>query len=142
MMKSALEKIVRTLSLQELVEAQNEIKNIIVSKQNEEKNRLRDVFIELATKAGLTIFDIFGVPEPTKMKVDKRTSPKPKYRNPDNAEQTWSGRGRRPLWVQEYLGKHDWDEKLSKEETQKILNNILIDGGSDQVLNPVIPALA
>lgn len=22
----------------------------------------------------------------------------PKYRNPDNAEQTWSGRGRQPAW--------------------------------------------
>ena len=25
----------------------------------------------------------------------------PRYRNPDNAEQTWSGRGRRPRWVHE-----------------------------------------
>lgn len=23
----------------------------------------------------------------------------PRYRNPDNAEQTWSGRGRRPRWI-------------------------------------------
>lgn len=25
----------------------------------------------------------------------------PRYRNPDNPEQTWSGRGRRPRWVHE-----------------------------------------
>jgi DNA-binding protein H-NS len=25
----------------------------------------------------------------------------PRYRNPENAEQTWSGRGRRPRWVHE-----------------------------------------
>lgn len=25
----------------------------------------------------------------------------PRYRNPDNPEQTWSGRGRRPHWVHE-----------------------------------------
>ncbi len=25
----------------------------------------------------------------------------PRYRNPDNSEQTWSGRGRRPRWVHE-----------------------------------------
>lgn len=24
----------------------------------------------------------------------------PKYRNPENAEQTWTGRGKAPLWVQ------------------------------------------
>jgi len=27
----------------------------------------------------------------------------PKYRNPDNPEQTWSGRGKRPTWVVDYL---------------------------------------
>lgn len=25
----------------------------------------------------------------------------PKYRNPENPEQTWSGRGRRPAWIAE-----------------------------------------
>jgi DNA-binding protein H-NS len=25
----------------------------------------------------------------------------PRYRNPENADQTWSGRGRRPRWVHE-----------------------------------------
>lgn len=29
----------------------------------------------------------------------------PKYRNPDNAAQTWSGRGKRPLWFNEALKK-------------------------------------
>lgn len=32
----------------------------------------------------------------------KRTVP-PKYRNPDNAEQTWAGRGRQPKWVEAAL---------------------------------------
>jgi DNA-binding protein H-NS len=27
----------------------------------------------------------------------------PKYRNPDNPEQTWSGHGKRPKWVVDYL---------------------------------------
>ena len=29
----------------------------------------------------------------------------PKYRNPDNAEETWTGRGRQPKWVQAALGR-------------------------------------
>jgi DNA-binding protein H-NS len=29
----------------------------------------------------------------------------PKYRNPDNAAQTWSGRGKRPLWFVDALKK-------------------------------------
>ncbi|MGK5081539.1 H-NS family nucleoid-associated regulatory protein [Janthinobacterium sp. HLX7-2] len=28
------------------------------------------------------------------------------YRNPDNHEQQWSGRGRQPLWVKAWQDKH------------------------------------
>ena len=33
-------------------------------------------------------------------KKEKRVAVPPKYKNPNNHEQTWSGRGRTPLWVQ------------------------------------------
>ncbi len=39
----------------------------------------------------------FGVAKPAKKPV------KPKYRNPDNADQTWTGRGRKPEWVAAWL---------------------------------------
>ncbi|TXH88221.1 MAG: H-NS histone family protein [Rhodoferax sp.] len=32
--------------------------------------------------------------------ADKRAKVAPKYRNPANAAETWTGRGRTPLWVQ------------------------------------------
>ena len=37
----------------------------------------------------------------------------PKYRNPDNPEQTWTGRGRRPDWIRAAL---EAGEDLSKFE--------------------------
>ncbi len=39
----------------------------------------------------------FGVAKPAKKPV------KPKYRNPDNAEETWTGRGRKPEWVASWI---------------------------------------
>ncbi|WP_171176206.1 H-NS family nucleoid-associated regulatory protein [Ruegeria sp. HKCCD8929] len=33
----------------------------------------------------------------------KGTKAKPKYRNPSNPEQTWTGRGRKPQWVHDSL---------------------------------------
>ncbi len=39
----------------------------------------------------------FGVAKPAKKPV------KPKYRNPDNADQTWTGRGRKPEWVAAWI---------------------------------------
>ncbi len=35
----------------------------------------------------------------------KRAKSRPKYRNPDNPEQTWSGRGRKPQWVHDALAR-------------------------------------
>lgn len=35
----------------------------------------------------------------------KRSKAAPRYRNPDNPEQTWTGRGRKPGWVHEALAK-------------------------------------
>lgn len=36
-------------------------------------------------------------------KNDGRSKVAPKYKNPDNAEQTWSGRGRAPGWFHAHL---------------------------------------
>jgi DNA-binding protein H-NS len=34
---------------------------------------------------------------------DQRSAVAPKYRNPDNASETWSGRGRKPKWLEEKI---------------------------------------
>ncbi|HIJ21774.1 MAG TPA: H-NS histone family protein [Gammaproteobacteria bacterium] len=36
----------------------------------------------------------------------------PVYRNPDNHQQTWTGRGRTPLWVTEAEAKHNGRDAL------------------------------
>ena len=41
-----------------------------------------------------------AAPRAAKKTSDKRSVVPPKYRNPDNAAQTWTGRGKAPLWVQ------------------------------------------
>lgn len=42
----------------------------------------------------------------------KRAKVKPIYRNPDNHDQLWAGRGRAPLWVAEAEAKHGGREAL------------------------------
>jgi DNA-binding protein H-NS len=72
--------------------------------------------VQMAKEAGLTASDIskaFGSGKAAKVAKGTK-SPKsaskgalsgkkiaPKYRNPANAEQTWTGRGVSPTWVQE-----------------------------------------
>ncbi len=47
-----------------------------------------------------------------KAATKKRAKVKPVYCNPDNTEQTWTGRGRAPLWVAEAEAKHGGREAL------------------------------
>jgi len=139
-MTAALKKIIQTLTIQELVETQAEIREIITSKKNEERSKLLLTFRELAEKSGLTIEEIFGVITPASMKQKKGTRPpvEQKYRNPDpnNKNETWSGRGHPPVWAQQFLDNKGWrsleedatvdEQKANKDKKTTILKEILI----------------
>lgn len=69
--------------------------------------------------AGLTLDQVYPTRRGKGTKVGKKSSVAPKYRNPANAEQTWSGRGKRPLWL---------GAALKKRGT--MLENFLIEGAT------------
>jgi DNA-binding protein H-NS len=66
-------------------------------------NQIQDVRKKIDTllhNNGLTLADVY----PTRgAKGAKKSAVAPKYRNPSNHEQTWSGRGKRPFWFVEAL---------------------------------------
>jgi DNA-binding protein H-NS len=49
----------------------------------------------LLSNAGLTLADVYSI---RGSKGGKRGAVAPKYRNPEDPSQTWTGRGKRPLW--------------------------------------------
>ncbi len=51
----------------------------------------------LAREAGVSLGEIFELGD--KMPSKKTRSVAPKYRNPDNPAQTWTGRGQKPVWL-------------------------------------------
>lgn len=64
-----------------------------------------------ARAAGYSLKDLIGksTGEPSK------SANPPKYRNPDDATQTWNGRGRQPKWVKDALaGEKSLDDLLIK----------------------------
>jgi DNA-binding protein H-NS len=59
---------------------------------------------KLAHDNGLDISDLMAADKPTKAKVKKpRGKVAPKYKNPANGAETWTGRGRQPRWVADAL---------------------------------------
>jgi DNA-binding protein H-NS len=55
---------------------------------------------------------------PSDSDADRRSAVAPKYRNPDNQTEVWSGRGRKPKWVEEKLtsGTQLEDLRITHEE--------------------------
>ena len=75
------------------------------------KQEVADKVRKLAKDNGLNISDLVAT-EKTKAKKP-RGKVAPKYKNPDNGSETWTGRGRQPRWVASALeGGKTLDELL------------------------------
>ncbi|MEZ5750594.1 MAG: H-NS histone family protein [Paracoccaceae bacterium] len=83
-----------SLSLKDLKQLQKNVEAAIADYTDREKRRALAEVEAFARERGLSPADLAGI-------MTKRTR-KPasaKYANPADASQTWSGRGRRPRWV-------------------------------------------
>ena len=85
--KSDLEK----KSYAELAAMQVQIERLKIEKQNAERSSLRERLTDMAKQHGFDIHELFGKGRKGKTAV--------KYRDPNNPENTWTGRGRPPLWL-------------------------------------------
>lgn len=65
---------------------------------------VREKIERVLTSSGLTLADVYPTRGSKGAKAPKSVVA-PKYRNPENATQTWSGRGKRPLWFVQALKK-------------------------------------
>ena len=81
-----------TLTLKELKKLRKDVDKTITDFENRKKREALSELEKKAAELGFSLSDLTGT-----AKV-KKTSP-PKYRNPADHGQTWTGRGRTPLWV-------------------------------------------
>lgn len=93
---------IRHLPVQELVELRSFIDGQIELKQKEEKKTLMNQFKAMAAQSGLTLEEVLGM-EASKKRKGSEGKVAPKYRDPNDTSQVWTGRGRPPAWVQAHL---------------------------------------
>lgn len=88
-------------------ELQALIKTAEAQMESARKNHIKDVRTKvdaLLTGAGLSIDEVYPR-RGGKVAKGAKAAVAPKYRNPENAAQTWSGRGKRPMWFSGALKK-------------------------------------
>lgn len=103
----------QTLSIAELKSLQIEIANEMEARGKEERLKLLQEFRDKAKALGVSLEDLLAGQKP-KGKARAAGKVAAKYANPADASQTWTGRGKRPRWVSDYLsgGKSLDDLKL------------------------------
>jgi DNA-binding protein H-NS len=97
-------------SSKELQQAVVAIKAELVKRESNSKANLLKQVKKLAADAGVSINDLLASTGKTPRAVrtvkgasKARGKVAPKYRNPADTSQTWTGRGRQPLWVAKAL---------------------------------------
>lgn len=85
----------------ELQELLPRIEAHIREKRAAEQRALKDELAARASELGFSLDDLFGGRKHTGGKGKAEV----KYRNPENPDETWVGRGRMPTWLAEKLKK-------------------------------------
>lgn len=90
------------LTIEELEALIIEAKAWIAKKQEEDVKTVYLQMVQLASGLGLSVDDVIlrarraGAPVQT---IKPKKAVAPRYRNPNNLEETWTGRGKAPRWV-------------------------------------------
>lgn len=94
------------MSYKDLQDLELKVKKAKASAQDRSRTELRNKLEAMASSAGFKIGDLFGGRGGKGRKVAA------KYANPDNATETWTGRGRKPRWLSAKMKDGDKIEKF------------------------------
>lgn len=89
------------LSIAELHTLQEQIQQALQKREQVERAKAREQILEIAQQAGISLKDLIGAAKPRGGKG--KGSVAVRYRHPSNAALQWTGRGRQPKWVQEWV---------------------------------------
>ncbi|MDP2880222.1 MAG: H-NS histone family protein [Azonexus sp.] len=99
-----------TLSAPQLRDLQQQIPAEIKRREVQEKVNVLNELRAIAKTRGYAIEDLLG--KEAKVKTATGNKVKVKYRHPQNVELEWTGRGRKPKWVESWVANGGLLENL------------------------------
>lgn len=91
------------MNVKELIDLKRKVEAMIVVKQDRERIEVRDKIQALAKEHGFEVSELF-TGRGKGAGARGKSSGVVKYRNLDDSGQTWSGRGRKPNWINDAGG--------------------------------------
>ena len=99
----------KNMSRKELEKLKADVDKALDKANEKDKKAARDAAAKAAASFGFDLTDVVegAAPKKTRRKSSGPAKPKgtAKYRNPADANQTWTGRGRQPEWFKAEVGK-------------------------------------
>lgn len=86
-----------------LQKIQANIHKAIEIRAKADKQSLLKTFHSMSAESGFTLSEVLD--EELKQSVSPKKPAEPKYRNPGNPKQTWSGNGRKPGWLVQLISE-------------------------------------
>jgi DNA-binding protein H-NS len=112
--------LLKNESVAELLAAKRVVEGLLAERVNQEYSALRDNAAALAEATGCPVEQVLESLMPKTGRPARKLTvveaPKPervKYRHPENAELTWSGRGKQPGWLRDALQEYDEQDLLA-----------------------------
>lgn len=90
--------LIDTLGTDELLDMKSELEAVIRQRKEEDRKAVLKQIRAIAAEVGYTLEDLLAKDVTGKKASNKHKAGVPKYRNPDNPSQTWTGKGHRPRW--------------------------------------------
>lgn len=86
------------MSSAQLRDLQDQIKRELGKKESQDKAKAREQILAIAQSVGVPLKDLLGAGQRV-----KTGTVAPRFRNPADAAQVWTGRGRQPKWVKDWV---------------------------------------
>ncbi|TJZ71687.1 H-NS histone family protein [Chitiniphilus eburneus] len=91
------------LTLPQLYQLQKDLDREIVRRKETDKQDLLNELQNLAAAKGFSLNEVLGFDKKAGKKAAAPSTSKAQFRNPNDANQTWSGRGRKPQWALDWI---------------------------------------
>lgn len=92
---------ISNLSVAELKHLTSEAEALIESKKEQELDAAYKQVLQIASDHGVSVEELMtrGGKSAKSKSSSTRKPVAPRYRNPDNQQETWTGRGKQPRWL-------------------------------------------
>ncbi|ALK98846.1 histidinol phosphate phosphatase [Massilia sp. WF1] len=91
------------MSLGDLRNLQEQIKQEMKQREQQEVQKAREQIMAIAQSVGVPLKDLIAAGGRGVKATGKSGSVAVRFRNPDDESQQWTGRGRQPKWVKEWV---------------------------------------